>query len=121
MVIATKSGSSAHPQSYQSPDKLQIVLCRTYGLGGFRVAEFVRIRARRTAQPSEFSRISLQNGLRSAPVETAVDMTTHEFEVHLAAAWPSEAWQDLTVLVAVSGGADSVGLLRGLATLKTAG
>jgi tRNA(Ile)-lysidine synthase len=48
-------------------------------------------------------------------------MTTHEFETHLAAAWPPEAWQDVTVLAAVSGGADSVGLLRALAALKTGG
>lgn len=39
----------------------------------------------------------------------------------LAAAWSPSAWQDLTVLVAVSGGADSVALLRGLASLKSAG
>ncbi len=32
----------------------------------------------------------------------------------LAAAWPVERWRDVTVLVAVSGGADSVALIRGL-------
>ena len=35
--------------------------------------------------------------------------------------WPPEAWQDVTVLIAVSGGADSVALLRGLRQLKTNG
>lgn len=36
----------------------------------------------------------------------------------LAFAFPSATWQDVTTLVAVSGGADSVALLRGLASLK---
>lgn len=48
-------------------------------------------------------------------------MDTHRFESRLAAAWPPENWQDVSVLVAVSGGADSVGLLRGLAALKAGG
>jgi tRNA(Ile)-lysidine synthase len=42
-------------------------------------------------------------------------------EETLAAAWPPHAWEDVTVLVAVSGGADSVALLRAMATLKTRG
>jgi tRNA(Ile)-lysidine synthase len=42
-------------------------------------------------------------------------------EVRLAASWPPEDWKDLTVLVAVSGGGDSVALLRGLAALKLPG
>jgi tRNA(Ile)-lysidine synthase len=46
-------------------------------------------------------------------------MSTDALETRLAAAWPPEAWQDVTVLVAVSGGADSVALLRGMAALKT--
>src|SRR5690349_18029266 len=45
----------------------------------------------------------------------------HRFESRLVAAWPRESWQDVSVLVAVSGGADSVGLLRALAALKTEG
>ncbi|MFN0017343.1 MAG: tRNA lysidine(34) synthetase TilS [Pirellulaceae bacterium] len=36
----------------------------------------------------------------------------------LATAFPPASWQDVTVLVAVSGGADSVALLRGLLELK---
>jgi tRNA(Ile)-lysidine synthase len=43
----------------------------------------------------------------------------HRFESRLAAAWPPDGWQDVSVVVAVSGGADSVGLLRGLAASKT--
>jgi tRNA(Ile)-lysidine synthase len=39
----------------------------------------------------------------------------------LTAAWPSERWRDVTVLVAVSGGADSVALARALAALKAGG
>jgi len=42
----------------------------------------------------------------------------HAFEQRLAAAWPPAQWQDVGVVVAVSGGADSVGLLRGLAAIK---
>jgi tRNA(Ile)-lysidine synthase len=43
------------------------------------------------------------------------------FEEHLMASWPPANWQDLGVVVAVSGGADSVALARGLAALKTQG
>src|SRR5437763_8135648 len=39
----------------------------------------------------------------------------------LAAAWPPERWRDVTVLVAVSGGADSVALARGLQSLVDGG
>ena len=45
----------------------------------------------------------------------------HPMEINLAAAWPPEAWRELTVLLAVSGGADSVALLRAMTALKTAG
>jgi tRNA(Ile)-lysidine synthase len=45
----------------------------------------------------------------------------HAFETRLAALWPPEEWQELTVLLAVSGGADSVALLRAMAALKTCG
>jgi tRNA(Ile)-lysidine synthase TilS/MesJ len=45
----------------------------------------------------------------------------YPFEQKLAVAWPPAAWQDVTVLVAVSGGADSVALLRALAALCAAG
>src|SRR5512146_2216051 len=43
------------------------------------------------------------------------------FEQSVAAAWPPGRWSDLTVLVAVSGGADSVALLRALHALRTPG
>ena len=42
-------------------------------------------------------------------------------EKTLAVDWPVENWQELTVMVAVSGGADSMALLHGLSRLKTAG
>jgi tRNA(Ile)-lysidine synthase len=45
----------------------------------------------------------------------------HPFQEKLARAWPSAGWQDLSVLLAVSGGADSVALLRAMAGLKSAG
>jgi tRNA(Ile)-lysidine synthase len=45
----------------------------------------------------------------------------HSLETKLAAAWPPGAWDSVTVLVAVSGGADSVALLRAMAALKTGG
>ncbi|MBC7855194.1 MAG: tRNA lysidine(34) synthetase TilS [Pirellulaceae bacterium] len=40
------------------------------------------------------------------------------FLPRLAVAFPPGTWQDVTILVAVSGGADSVALLRGLVQLK---
>jgi tRNA(Ile)-lysidine synthase len=43
------------------------------------------------------------------------------FEQAVAAAWPPDRWCDLTVLVAVSGGGDSVALLRALHALRAAG
>lgn len=48
-------------------------------------------------------------------------MPLHPFETRLAVLWPPDEWLDLTVLVAVSGGADSVALLRAVAALKTGG
>lgn len=41
-----------------------------------------------------------------------------DFLFKLDAAFPPDSWQDVTILVAVSGGADSVSLLRGLVSLK---
>jgi tRNA(Ile)-lysidine synthase len=42
-------------------------------------------------------------------------------ESRLAASWLPESWHDVTVVAAVSGGADSVAMIRALATLKVAG
>jgi tRNA(Ile)-lysidine synthase len=43
------------------------------------------------------------------------------FEQRVADAWPPASWSDVTVVLAVSGGADSVAALRALARLKEAG
>ncbi len=42
----------------------------------------------------------------------------HTLEQQLLAAWPPGVWRDVTVVVAVSGGADSVALLRALAAVS---
>jgi tRNA(Ile)-lysidine synthase len=42
-------------------------------------------------------------------------------EQALAAAWPGDAWCDVTVLVAISGGADSVALLSAMVRSKASG
>ncbi len=47
--------------------------------------------------------------------------TDHNLETRLAQTWPPEAWCDVTVLVAVSGGPDSVAALRAIASLKRGG
>jgi len=47
--------------------------------------------------------------------------TSHPLESALAAAWPPLAWQDVTVLLAISGGADSVALIRVMVALKRQG
>ena len=47
--------------------------------------------------------------------------TVRPLEVRLAQAWPPHAWEDVSVLVAVSGGPDSVALLSALRRLKTGG
>ncbi len=44
--------------------------------------------------------------------------TLHPLEDRLAAAWPPELWRELTVLLAISGGADSVALLRAMAAVS---
>ncbi|MCE9605220.1 MAG: tRNA lysidine(34) synthetase TilS [Planctomycetia bacterium] len=41
-----------------------------------------------------------------------------QLELRIAAGWPLSRWTDETVVVAVSGGADSVALLRALAALR---
>ena len=41
-----------------------------------------------------------------------------ELESKLAAAWPPADWSEVTVLLAVSGGSDSVALLRAMAAIK---
>lgn len=42
----------------------------------------------------------------------------NHFRSTLATAWPPNSWRDVTVLLAVSGGADSVALLRAVCALK---
>ena len=42
----------------------------------------------------------------------------HALEIRLAEAWPPDDWQNRTVLLAVSGGADSVALLRSLSAIR---
>ncbi|MBL9125203.1 MAG: tRNA lysidine(34) synthetase TilS [Planctomycetaceae bacterium] len=44
----------------------------------------------------------------------------HSLEAQLLSAWPLERWQDLGLLVAVSGGPDSVALLRALRAVAPA-
>jgi tRNA(Ile)-lysidine synthase len=45
----------------------------------------------------------------------------HPLETKLAEAWPPSQWSDVSVLVAVSGGGDSVALLRAMTALKSGG
>ena len=52
---------------------------------------------------------------------TAGEAAIHPLEIGLAEAWSPAAWQDVSVLLAVSGGADSMAMLRGMARLKTDG
>lgn len=44
---------------------------------------------------------------------------SHPLETKLATAWPPADWAEVTVVAAVSGGCDSVALLRALSALKT--
>jgi tRNA(Ile)-lysidine synthase len=61
--------------------------------------------------------MSAQNaGAQNPPATPAATLITR-----LAAEWPPAEWRDVTVLVAVSGGADSVALARGLWQLRVAG
>jgi tRNA(Ile)-lysidine synthase len=49
-------------------------------------------------------------------------MATHlPFENKLLAAWPADRWRDVRVLLAVSGGPDSIALLRALLRLRGSG
>ena len=45
----------------------------------------------------------------------------HPLETKLAEAWPPSDWADVTVVAAVSGGCDSVALLRALSAISTGG
>jgi len=53
--------------------------------------------------------------------QTAGEAVIHPLEIGLAEAWSPAAWQDVSVVLAVLGGADSMAMLRGMARLKTAG
>ncbi len=46
---------------------------------------------------------------------------SHPFEQKLALSWPTEQWRGVTVLLAVSGGADSVALAHAMVALGRAG
>lgn len=46
---------------------------------------------------------------------------SHQLESTLAAAWPPREWADVTVLAAVSGGCDSVALLRAMTAIRGPG
>ena len=46
---------------------------------------------------------------------------SHSLESRLADSWPPNDWQDVTVVLAVSGGADSVALVRAMTALKAGG
>jgi tRNA(Ile)-lysidine synthase len=45
----------------------------------------------------------------------------HPFERILTGSWDPDLWRDVTVLVAVSGGADSIALLCGLSAVRKMG
>ena len=47
--------------------------------------------------------------------------TEHSLLAQLESSWPLEQWQGLTVVVAISGGADSVGLAHALSVLAVGG
>jgi len=44
-----------------------------------------------------------------------------QFEAKLAESWPAEQWRDMTVVLAVSGGADSIALLRAMLSIQEEG
>jgi tRNA(Ile)-lysidine synthase len=50
--------------------------------------------------------------------ETGNPEVVHPFEQRLAESWPPREWSETHVVLAVSGGADSVALLRAMAALK---
>lgn len=53
-----------------------------------------------------------------APLQSPPPPDPLDLPARLAAAWPAEAWRDVHVLAAVSGGADSMALLRALSEAK---
>ena len=50
--------------------------------------------------------------------DVANTLNGHELERRLAESWPVREWCDTHVVLGVSGGADSVALLRAMAALK---
>jgi tRNA(Ile)-lysidine synthase len=53
-------------------------------------------------------------------IDAATPSAASFFESKLNITWPPDRWRDVTVLIAVSGGADSVALVRGLHVLHGA-
>lgn len=88
--------------------------------GAATVANSIRLpRSRQPPRPpQELSRILTRLGSRLS-LATLINMTArHPFESGIVEAWDPATWRDLTVLVAVSGGADSVALLHGLLAVR---
>jgi tRNA(Ile)-lysidine synthase len=59
--------------------------------------------------------------LADIPREPLPASMPNEFETRFATNWPPEEWREVTVLVALSGGADSVALLRAMVATKRGG
>ncbi len=59
-------------------------------------------------------------GCQSGNHGGGVDEHGHSFEHQFSGHWPREVWQDVPILMAVSGGVDSVALLRAICSLKPA-
>ena len=105
MVLSTRGGASTSPQT---------VLYVTKEIGDCN--GLLANRQHESQNPNPNPSLQLRDPLRLTHMAD-----WHPIEQQIASAWPPDQWRNGTVVVAVSGGGDSVGLTRALLRVRLPG